>query len=281
MRPFSLYQVAYDGFLQLQTNIVGLIEECMPVDRIYLLGGSLMRQRRESVFNQDAPTLQYLTDPYCLVLVSSTNGKSLVQLQDQLEQHCALTIPVTVLLLNTHIFEGWLSEGHSFAIRVFTTAPLIVHNDAGFNASLHPIDTEKEKRISHSIYKEGVKKMEEFMAGAELYLLRKYYSICLFMLHQAIEQGLSAILKGGTGFHTCTHNTERLLKLSAMVTSRTLEVFSRNTEPEKRVFSLLQKAYVDSRYKQNYSIAEKDILLIRERVSQIQNILRELESSCQ
>ena len=95
------------------------------------------------------------------------------------------------------------------------------------------------------------------------------------MLHQATEQALGTLVKIGTGYHYCTHNIERLLRYAAMVSYQLPDIFPRKTETEKRLFSLLQKAYIDSRYKEDYNIGFTDLLELTERVRTIQDILAE------
>ncbi|MBI2283100.1 MAG: HEPN domain-containing protein [Bacteroidetes bacterium] len=276
MKPFSIYQAAFDGFQQTQERIVSLIQEVAQVDRIYLLGGSLHRHRTESIFNQLAPSLQYVSDCYCLVLVPTTQKAPLMQLQDQIEQHCARVMPATILLLATSQFDGWLADSHAFAIQVYQSAPLLLQTDEGYKGITGQYDEIAEQERTAMIYKDGLKKAEEFLAGADLYRLRKQNKMAAFMLHQAAEQALGAMVKIGTGYYSCTHNIERLLRYAGMVTNRVTEVFPKNTEPEKRLVTLLQKAYIDSRYKEDYFISETDLLTLTDRTQALKELLQTL-----
>lgn len=99
------------------------------------------------------------------------------------------------------------------------------------------------------------------------------------MLHQATEQALHTLLKTGTGYHFCTHSIERLLRYGSMVSYELPDVFPRKTEREKHLFSLLQKAYGDARYKENYAISMADLLLLMERGRRIIGIVSETGKS--
>ncbi len=275
MRPFSIYQAAFDCFQHTGNRIVDLIRELAEVDRIYLLGGSLCRRRTESLFNQLAPSLQYISDCYCLILLPDGNSTHLLQVQDQIEQHCARIMPMTAIVLSTTQFNGWLKDGHAFALRVHSCAPLLLQKDAGYKGILGTVDEAAEQKRIEMAHKEGMKRVEAFLAGAELFCLRKENRMAAFMLHQAAEQALSTLLKTATGYYCCTHNIERLLRYAAMVTHRITEIFPKKTEAEKRLVSLLQKAYIDSRYREDYCIGLTDLLELTERVRIIQDILAE------
>lgn len=49
-------------------------------------------------------------------------------------------------------------------------------------------------------------------------------------------------------------------------------VFPKNTPEEKRLFELLQRAYIDSRYNMNYKIEKGELAYLSERVQ----LLKEL-----
>ncbi len=242
---------------------------------IYLLGASLYRRRSESIFCTTAPSSQHVADYCFLVLIRNTNNKSLPQWQDQIEQHCSSLMPVTIILLETAIFNGWLATGHLFARTVCRSAIPVFEAD---NLTLSLIDhfnPEVEQKTLKKLFRDGLNKSQEFLAGADLFRVRKQYRLAAFMLHQAVEQALGTLLKIAMGYYCCSHNIERLLRYAGMVSYRIQDVFPRKTDSEKKLFNLLQKAYIDSRYREDYSIGFTDLLDLTERVRIIQDILAE------
>jgi len=146
------------------------------------------------------------------------------------------------------------------------------------NLSLSPIghyNPEVEQKALEKLFRDGLIKSQEFLAGADLFRIRKQYRLAAFMLHQATEQALGTLIKIGTGYHCCTHNIERLVRYAGMVSYQIPDIFPRKTENEKRLFNFLQKAYIDSRYREDYSIGVIDLLELIERVRIIQDILAE------
>jgi HEPN domain-containing protein len=180
--------------------------------------------------------------------------------------------PITTIVLQSSTFEEWLKGGHRFAVRVWQSAPRLY--DAGSTCwtstidSIAPSEEELKKR-----YTAGLNKGREFLAGAELFRIRKQNSMAAFMLHQSAEQALKTLLEMGTAFHSNSHNLTRLLRYTRFVLPRILSIFPQDTDHERRLFQLLQKAYVDARYKEDYKISASELTCLNERVTQIHNIL--------
>lgn len=146
------------------------------------------------------------------------------------------------------------------------------------NISLSPIseyDPSDESSTIERQYRVGFSKAQEFLVGADLYGIRKQYSLALLMLHQAAEQALGTIIKIGMSYYCCSHNIERLLRYASWVNGKVHEVFPMHTDSEKRLFTLLQKAYIDSRYEDDYTVKYQDLLLLIERVKLLIAILEE------
>ncbi|MGJ7030857.1 HEPN domain-containing protein [Niabella hirudinis] len=93
------------------------------------------------------------------------------------------------------------------------------------------------------------------------------------MLHQSAEQALRALLKAGTGYHANTHSIDRLLRYGSLVAHQLPEIFPRQTEQEKRLFNLLQKAYIDTRYKEDYKITDEELSTLTGKIRRIHEVL--------
>jgi uncharacterized protein len=90
------------------------------------------------------------------------------------------------------------------------------------------------------------------------------YKMAAFMLHQCAEHTLPAIFKNGSGLHINIHSLDKLIRYCSMVNYRIPEIFPRHNEQQERLFQLLQKAYSDTRYKDNYSINAAELQTLKE-----------------
>lgn len=127
------------------------------------------------------------------------------------------------------------------------------------------------------MYAKGINKVQEFIAGAELYTVRKQYKMAAFMLHQATEQSLLALLQVTTGLRMNTHNLDRLIRYSSMVSYKLQHIFPQNKDNEKRLFKLLQHAYSDARYNDDYSIHFQEVESL---TKQVNDLKEEVASLC-
>lgn len=264
MRPFTIYHLSRDE--NAQQRLVDIIVKAAQPDMILLLGASLYRRRSESIFQPSAPTSQHIANYFLLVLMQNLSGAAPHEWQDKIETHCKVVMPVTAIVLQKSHFEQWLNEGHRFAIHVQQSAAVMytsgsyhlpVATTANDDASTNAI----EKQLT-----EGLTKAEAFLAGAELFSIRKQYAMAAFMLHQSAEQALRTLLSVSTGYLAHTHSIDRLLRYAGLVSYQLPDIFPGNTEKEKQLLRVLQDAYVASRYKEAYSVTHEDVYTLTTRI---------------
>lgn len=275
MKPFTIYHTISESFAGQQEKLVSLIREVAAPDMIYLLGASLYRRRSESIFCTTAPTAQHTADYFFMVLMGDTHKKPVSQWQDLIEQHCSSFMAVTVLVLETDTFKDWLTQGHLFARHVYHASCCLYSAEHVLLPVPGDYDIAIERQTIEKQYREGLCKAQEFLAGAELFRIRKQHKMSAFMLHQSAEQALSTLLKTKTGFYSCTHNIDRLLRCASLACYQLPDIFPRKTENEKRLFGLLQKACIDSRYREDYTICLHDLFILTSRVKRIMELLEE------
>jgi HEPN domain-containing protein/predicted nucleotidyltransferase len=90
--------------------------------------------------------------------------------------------------------------------------------------------------------------------------------IAIFQLHQATESYYAAIHLVFTDYKPKTHDLKDLNKVACHSDARFKIIFPDQTENEKRLFTILVKSYIDSRYKLDYSVNPKDLKWLAERV---------------
>ncbi|MES2003492.1 MAG: HEPN domain-containing protein [Bacteroidota bacterium] len=273
MNPFATTTAAGPLSLIDQEKLVGLIREHLAVEMVYLLGISVNSRITESLFKKTDSCTPTIADCYLLILVSEIQNKTLPEWQDQIEQHCNPLVPVTTIVLETNTFQKWLTMGHLFARTVYASATRLYQAENLVVVPVGSYDRESEQRSIEKQFGEGLSRSQEFMAGAELFRLRNHNRLSAFMLHQSAEQALGTLLKTQTGYYCCTHNIDRLIRYTGMVTNKLAAVFPRNTDPEKRLFTLLQRAYIDCRYREDYKICNAELLCLMESVKRIQEIV--------
>lgn len=115
------------------------------------------------------------------------------------------------------------------------------------------------KELAEEYYNERFERGNEFLLGAIFYNEQGLHKMASFNLHQACENYYNSIILTFTLYSPKEHS---LIKLSARAKTHSLEsskAFPRNTEEEKRLFDLLQDAYVQARYSLHFRITQEDI----------------------
>ncbi|SDD77733.1 HEPN domain-containing protein [Niabella drilacis] len=273
MNPFSIYHLCPEGFPRFQQQLTDVIIKTTTPDMIFLLGAMLHRKRSESIFNESAPYSQQLSDCTLLILLPNLANKELHEWQDKIENHCGAILPVTTLVLATPTFVEWLQACLPFALSVWRHAPVLYDTGHICREDIPELKAPISNKDAIKQWEDGLSKAREFLAGAELYRVRKQHKMAAFMLHQSAEQALRALLKAGTGYHANTHSIDRLLRYSSLVAHQLPEIFPRQTEQDKRLFNLLQKAYIDTRYKEDYKITDEELLTLTGKVRCVHELL--------
>ena len=200
-------------------------------------------------------------------------GRRLQELQDRVEQHLLKLANVTAFMLETDSFHSWLQTGHPFSRRVVQAGTLL------FNANQFSPESFGEQQISpgdlEACYTVGLHRAQEFLAGAQLYQLRREYGLSAFNLRQAVEQSLFTLLKLGTGYHCHIHSISRLMRYCALVTPALHGIFPRHTDHEKELFRLLQAAYVSSRYSPDFKLSFAQLQALHERTLKVIQLLQQ------
>ena len=274
MKQLSSLEYPVSLLEQMHSDRINLIHSVVEADAIYILGTDTCQLTRQSFCSTNDYRKTYIDHLFILVLIPQLYDSSLIACQERIEQKCNDLGTTTAIVLETETFKYWLSVGHLFAQKVVQSiSPIYSVAHFSFSTSIH-IDTIVLERISETTYKDGLIKTQEFYAGAELFLIRKQHKLCLFMLHQATEQALSTIVKIGMGYNCCSHNIERLLRYASWVSYSVVELFLNKSEKDKKRFKLMQQAYIDSRYKSDFSVDYKDLVILTEKVSDLIKLLK-------
>ena len=99
------------------------------------------------------------------------------------------------------------------------------------------------------------------------------------MLHQSAEQLLLVLLLVTTGFRINTNNVERLLRYGSFLAGDLAALFQFHREEDKKLIRLLQKAYIDTRYKEAFKISNDELVCLTQKVGHIHEILADVGKS--
>lgn len=124
-------------------------------------------------------------------------------------------------------------------------------------------------------YNDRFERANDFLRNAMYDKNDERYKICSFHLHQACENYYNSIILTFTLYSPKEHS---LITLSGRAKTHSLEsseAFPRDTEEEKRLFDLLQDAYVQARYNLHFRVTKEDIEALIPKVERLRDITRQ------
>jgi HEPN domain-containing protein len=157
-----------------------------------------------------------------------------------------------------------LEEGHIYYSIVCTKENLVY--DDGLTAlpaadkTLVKAAYEKADAVFYNSYK----KATGFLEGTNDYYGKHDKSMAAFMLHQAIEITLRGIITALLGSCAKTHCFKELKKPLKRCAPELPYLISAHEAEEARLLHLLEKAYLESRYADDFTISDNDIDLLME-----------------
>lgn len=187
------------------------------------------------------------------------------------------TIP-HIIFHDINFLNKELEEGHYFFKDILEEGTLL------YTSGKHELATPKELSQKQRAYKAKnyfnlwFKDANEFYTTSVLAKQANLLKSSIFNLHQSTERFFMTIELVFTDYKSQTHDLNILYKHACQADPRFKIIFPQETETEKRLFILLVKSYIDSRYKMGYIITVEDLQWLIERV----NILKTLtEVVCQ
>lgn len=131
------------------------------------------------------------------------------------------------------------------------------------------IDLTTIKVKARNIFNDAFHNAKSYLDGAEYFVTSNQYKQAAFLLHQATEHALRALLTSLTSLTAYGHNLKALIRHACFCAPDLDAIFPKNTDEEKELFNLLNAAYVDARYRTNYGISQERVMLLLDRVNSI------------
>jgi HEPN domain-containing protein len=259
-------------------------------EAVFIIATATIKYNYNNIFfTADQTTEQ--PNAYLLLVVLAADAKQCTRSQCELENVLQTVAAVTVWCMPLQTFNEQLLTSGYFACTVYKSAErLFIEKDAGI---VPPPVTPVFNKYQNQWYQRAA----EFYAGAELFIIRKQYTLAAFHLHQCAEQCFTSVVYNKCGYRPATHNLLLLYRYACWFEPSLHELFTHHscvfvgqrptmattrpamattqptmaaTQPtmatEDSLLHLLQKAYTGSRYTNDYSIKGKQLEMIKEKI---------------
>ncbi|WP_121811976.1 HEPN domain-containing protein [Mucilaginibacter kameinonensis] len=213
---------------------------------------------------------------YLLVVVSDNNQSPEHEIANRIEDSCRQYVNIYVILSKANQFIQGLEEGNKFFTNAMVKSKISYQPDEFFEPQLKPIDNEVSIKEIETDWKMWGGQGREFLDSAWHCINKGSNGITLFLLHQAMESTLSAIIRIVLGYRLTVHNLSKLLRLTRLFTDDLAGVFDYSSDEDVRLLALLQSGYYSGRYKDLFAPDINCINILADKVSDLFAIAEEI-----
>lgn len=258
---------------------VQIIVETVAPEKVVLYGSHATGEWAEDRYVEGHVLLDYESDYDILVVTKAGDIRKDYEITDQIVNRCRYRVPVNVITHDIDYINEQLRKGQYFFSDIIKEGILLYDAGNGDFEKPKELSAEERKAIAEADFHKWFTSAVTFLNTSNL--IKETYQTfkeSVFNLHQGAERTYNAVILVFTGYKPKTHN---LGKLRAFTKTFSLElycIFPRDTKHEEHLFDLLQKGYIDARYKDDYVITEEELSTLIDRVRKMQAIA---EKVCQ
>ena len=216
------------------------------------------------------------TSTFYLLVVVADNQSPEHEIANRIEDSCRQYVNLYVILSKANQFIQGLEEGNRFFTNATVKSKISYQSDEFFVPQLKPIDNEVIIKEIETDWKRWGGQGREFLDSAWYCINEGSNGITLFLLHQAMESTLSAIIRIVLGYRLTVHNLSKLLRLTRLFTDDLAGVFDYSSDEDVRLLGLLQSGYYSGRYKDVFAPANNSVNILADRVSDLYAIAEEI-----
>jgi len=229
------------------------------------------------------PVGRYFSDYDLLIVVNHDDltdiaefwEKTEAQLLADLSAGTVLRTPVSLIYHSLDDVNEKLRLGRYFFMDILRDGIALFEEPGHPFVEPQPLSPEQALKETQDYFDEWFESAETFLKTSQLVKEMDRPKEAAFLLHQATERFYHCLFLVRTLYSPKSHNLNRLRDLAEELEPSLKTVWPRETRFEKRCYSLLRDAYIKARYSRAYRITEEELDWIAQRVSLLQNLVRE------
>jgi uncharacterized protein len=260
------------GLITLLAQLVQKIAGTIHPEKILCYGYRTSTYRDWSCFTKGSISKERIKVTFdLLVITPNDNNQADHEILQQINQLAEpLNCEVTSVVQSMDGVNDLIAKGSRFLTTLYSKA-VLVYNSGNSDIIMPPVapSYEDTKNRIETTWDKCFQTAERFYKTACFCLDNGWNEKALFDLHQATQHACMALLRVYTGYRSTTHNLSRLLALIENFSFVPSSIFPCITEEETTFFNLLNRAYSDARYKENYSVSTVMANLLKKRVCQL------------
>ncbi len=170
-------------------------------------------------------------------------------------------------------FNYALSKAHYFETEIKRDGVILYDSGAYKLARRRKLDYTEIRDRAQKYFDDKFERAMSFLIDVPHPAKRSDYKQSSFYLHQSAENLLRVIPMTFILYGHKSHDLSELMNAAKKHTTKIFEVFPCDTPEEKRLFDLLQRAYIESRYNPDFEVTKEDIDALIPKVEQLRDIV--------
>ncbi len=173
-------------------------------------------------------------------------------------------------------FNYALTKAHYFETEIKRDGVILYDSGTYKLARRRKLDYTEIRDRAQKYFDDKFGRALSFLMDAPHPTNRKDYKQASFYLHQSAENFLRTIPMVFILYGHKSHDLSELMNAAKKHTTDIFKAFPRDTEEEKRLFDLLQRAYIESRYNPDFEITKADIDALLPKIEQLRDIVEKV-----
>lgn len=252
------------------------VRQRFPAEMIILFGSFARGDWVNDRYTENGTVFEYKSDYDILVVVDAEvlaiKKESNKHWQNKLHHDTGLETPLNVIFHGIEYLNTEIENGNYFFADILKEG-IMLYDSCKFQLSapklLEPADRKYKTKLYFDKWFEGA---NEFLIDYNNAWERGSYNQAAFMLHQATERLYACLILVFTDYKPKTHDLEKLDRQACKLDCRFKTIFPHENEEGERLFQLLKKSYIESRYKLDYLVKKEDLEYLSERVKKLRDL---------
>lgn len=255
-------------------KITETIKEFIDTYMIILFGSYARGDYVEDIYEEDGRTYEYKSDYDILVIHKGKNVKEKVvhKLEKDLSRTFKFGTPVNIIYHDIEFINNKLQSNEYFFTDIKKEGCVLFNSGEVKLAKVKDIWGNERQNLAQEDFDYWFEKGCGFLRGYSFHEGENDNSLAAFNLHQAAESFFSAILLVFSHYKPKIHDLKKLSEISAALDKALFNALPNVTQIEQEHFDILRKAYIDSRYKKDFSVTKEQLLFMGEMVKALQEV---------
>ncbi|SDF81049.1 HEPN domain-containing protein [Mucilaginibacter pineti] len=257
-------------------------QEAKPV-KIILYGSHARGDWVEDIYVEHRAVFSYISDYDFLVVIKKNGEKEYEIISKIVNRTKKYKNSVRPIVHDIDYVNYGLERGQYIFSDIIAEGVLLYDTNEYEFVKARPLTREEQKEDAEHYYNEwcesGIRLFEHTKSSFDLAIKKGFVlNEVVFFLHQTVEKFYAGIALVFKGYKPKTHSIEDFRTYTKYISEELYKVFCfpPDNKEEARLFDILQKSYIDARYKPNYKISKEDLEQLIKRVGNLEAIVVKL-----